>query len=390
MFHGKTAIRAGSGIFYSDGQFGGLYAAQTNIGKSFSLAQATIPNLTFPVDPFLSDATASLSYSGKDRHRKDVAVDQWTLSIQQEISKDTIFQVTYLGTKGTHEYSSQTLNGINPVTGLRPFASLTTSTIGYTSSHANGNLEALQLGLKRSLKTGLLVSANYQYSHGISDGSNGDGESDSLENNNCRSCGRGNADFDVRHNFTSSLIWIVPAGKGHHVLGSSSRLVETVLGGWQLSGIGMARTGLPLNVTLSRSASALPDGINGSQRPDVVLGQSLYPADQGPTLWFNPLAFTTPAKGTWGDAGRNILRAPGIWQTDTAIEKRFPLSERIAMSFRADVFNIFNRAQLGNPSVTWTNPAQGTTFGQVTTPYTTSAVGTGTPRQMQFMLRLSF
>jgi len=390
MFHGKTAIRAGSGIFYSDGQFGGLYAAQTNIGKSFSLSQATIPNLNFPVDPFLADAKASLSYSGKDRHRKDVAVDQWTLSIQQEVSKDTMFQVTYLGTKGTHEYSSQTLNGIDPLTGLRPFASLTTSTIGYTSNQGNSDLEALQLGLKRSLKTGLLVSANYQYSHGISDGSNGDGESDSLENNNCRSCGRGNADFDVRHNFTTSLIWIVPVGKGHHLLGSSSRLVDTLLGGWQLSGIGMSRTGLPLNVTLSRSASALPDGINSSQRPDVVLGQPLYPADQGPTLWLNPLAFTAPAKGTWGDAGRDILRAPGIWQADTALEKRFPIRERISMSVRADVFNVFNRAQLGNPSVSWTNPAQGTTFGQITTPYTTSAVGTGTPRQMQFMLRFSF
>jgi hypothetical protein len=390
MFHGKTAIRAGSGIFYSDGQFGGLYSAQTNIGKSFSLAQATIPDLTFPVIPFLDDAKASLSYSGKDRHRKDVAVDQWTLSIQQEVSKDTMFQVTYLGTKGTHEYSSQTLNGIDPLTGLRPFASLTTSTIGYTNYEGNSDLEALQVGLKRSLKTGLLVSANYQYSHGISDGSNGDGESDALENNNCRSCGRGNADFDVRHNFTASLIWIVPVGKGHRLLGSSSRLVDTVLGGWQLSGIGMARTGLPLNVTLSRSASALPDGINSSQRPDVVLGQPLYPADQGPTLWLNPLAFTTPAKGTWGDAGRDILRAPGIWQADTALEKRFPIRERISVSLRADVFNIFNRAQLGNPSVTWTNPAQGTTFGQITSPYTTSAVGTGTPRQMQFMLRFSF
>jgi hypothetical protein len=312
------------------------------------------------------------------------------LSIQQEVSKDTMFQVTYLGTKGTHEYSSQTLNGIDPLTGLRPFASLTTSTIGYTNYEGNSDLEALQVGLKRSLKTGLLVSANYQYSHGISDGSNGDGEPDALENNNCRSCGRGNADFDVRHNFTASLIWIVPVGKGHRLLGSSSRLVDTVLGGWQLSGIGMARTGLPLNVTLSRSASALPDGINSSQRPDVVLGQPLYPADQGPTLWLNPLAFTTPAKGTWGDAGRDILRAPGIWQADTALEKRFPIRERISVSLRADVFNIFNRAQLGNPSVTWTNPAQGTTFGQITSPYTTSAVGTGTPRQMQFMLRFSF
>ena len=92
----------------------------------------------------------------------------------------------------------------------------------------------------------------------------------------------------------------------------------------------------------------------------------------------------------WGNAGRNILRAPGIWQADTALEKRIRIGERSAISFRADVFNIFNRAQIGNPSVKWTNPSAGTTFGQITTPYTTSAIGTGTPRQMQFMLRYAF
>jgi hypothetical protein len=162
------------------------------------------------------------------------------------------------------------------------------------------------------------------------------------------------------------------------LLGSSSRLADTLPDGRQLSGIGMARTGLPLNVTLCRSASALPDEINGSQRPDVVPGQPLYPGDQGPALRLNPLAFTTPAKDTWGDAGRNILRAPGIWQADTALEKCFPIRERISMSFRAAVFNIFNRAQL-------LTPPRAPRLARLRLPYTTSAVGTGTPRQVQFM-----
>jgi hypothetical protein len=64
--------------------------------------------------------------------------------------------------------------------------------------------------------------------------------------------------------------------------------------------------------------------------------------------------------------------------------------ERTSLSFRADVVNIFNRAQLGKPNVKWTGPSQGTTYGAITTPYTTSGIGTGTPRQMQFMLRLTF
>jgi hypothetical protein len=390
MFHGKTAIRAGGGIFYSDGQFGGLYNATTQIGQSFSLSLLNIPTLSYPVTPFFSSAAYSISYSGKDRHRKDVAVDQWTFAVEQEVAKDTMFSVTYLGTKGTHEFSSQTLNGINPLTGTRPFASLTNSTIGYGNYQGNSDLEAFQSSLRRNISTGLLISANYQYSHGISDGSNGDGESDGLQNANCRTCERGNADFDVRHNFSSSVVWLVPAGKGRRFLRNSSGFVNAVLGGWQLSGIGMARTGLPLNVTLSRSASALPDGINSNQRPNVVPGQPLYPSNQNPTLWLNPYAFSIPANGTWGNAGRNILRAPDFWQLDSSLEKRFPVTERTYISIRADVFNIFNRAQLGTPNAKWTNPSTGTTYGQITSPYTTSAVGTGTPRQMQFMLRFSF
>jgi len=66
------------------------------------------------------------------------------------------------------------------------------------------------------------------------------------------------------------------------------------------------------------------------------------------------------------------------------------VNERMAVRFRADVFNVFNRAQIGNPNVKWTDPTKGTTFGAITTPYTTSAVGTGTPRQIQLNLRLEF
>jgi len=72
------------------------------------------------------------------------------------------------------------------------------------------------------------------------------------------------------------------------------------------------------------------------------------------------------------------------------MEKRFAVSERVAVSFRADMFNIFHRAQIGKPNVKWTDPKSGTTYGAITSAYTTSAIGTGTPRQMQFMLRLSF
>src|SRR6202000_2176258 len=103
--------------------------------------------------------------------------------------------------------------------------------------------------------------------------------------------------------------------------------------------------GLPLNVTMSRSATALPDQINKGQRPDRIPGVSFYPSHQNTSDWLNPAAFATPANGTWGNLGRNAVRAPGLWQIDPALNKRFALTERIGLNFRAEAFNLLNRAQ---------------------------------------------
>ncbi len=382
--HGKTVVRAGAGIFYGDGQFGAL-AALGNITYSYSLTQKNIPGLSWPTTPYLDAVAYSRTISGRDRNRKDQAIDEWSFSVQQEVAHETILQASYVGSKGTHLfYKNLLLNGIDPTTGTRPYASLTSSTIGWVTDNGNSNYNALQMNLRRSISTGLLISANYQWSHGIGDGAIGGGESDTPENMNCRACERGNTDFDIRHYFTSSAIWQVPVGKGHSMLPNASPLANAFLGGWRLSGIGLARTGVPLNVTMSRSASALPDGINGGQRPDIVFGQPLY-VNGLP----NPAAFTTPANGVWGNVGRDILRVHGIWQMDVSLDKRFPLSERIGLSFRADVFNLLNRAQLGSPNVKWTGPTN-TNFGTITSPYNSGPIGTGTPRQIELNLRLDF
>jgi len=186
--HGKTAIRTGFAVVYNDGQFGALYNANTNIGTNFSLSQRNIAGLSYPVTPFLGSAAFNLTYSAKDRNRKDINVAQWTFSVQQQVALDTMLDVTYLGSKGTHIYRRDLLlNGIDPVMGTRPFASLTNSTIGWITNDGISNFNALQAGLRRNLSTGLLVSANYQWSHGLSDGGNGSAESAVPENMNCRS-----------------------------------------------------------------------------------------------------------------------------------------------------------------------------------------------------------
>jgi hypothetical protein len=181
-------------------------------------------------------------------------------------------------------------------------------------------------------------------------------------------------------------MWKVPVGRGRALLGNVSRFEDLFIGGWQLSGIGTARSGLPINVTISRSASALPDQLNKSQRPDLVPGVSIYSAHKVPTSWLNPAAFSAPAAGVHGNVGRNIARAPGLWQLDSSLQKRFSVTERLGISFRAEAFNIFNVAHYGAPASVFA----GSNFGVITTPFSTNAVGTGTPRELQFMLRADF
>lgn len=404
FLHNRTAIRLGFGSSESDGQFGGLYSLETQIGQSYSLQ---VPNPCYPQglswplsDSVKACAQGSVSYSGHDRNRKNMQVNQWTLSVQHELLKDTILSATYVGSKNTHLFdNSILLNGVDPATGQRPYASLTNSTIGWDTWIDNSSYNALQIGLKRNMYQGLLVSANYQYAHILSDGSNGGGESDSWENNNCRKCEWGDTDYDVRNNFAASAIWALPVGKGQMFLNSINPAVNAVIGGWQFSGIGVARTGFPLNVTMSRSAKTLPDQINKSQRPDRVPGVPLYPKHQSLSQWINPDAFNTPADGTWGDLSRNAVRGPGICQADMGMEKQFQVRESMSLQFRADFFNIFNYDQIGSPTVSWTGGANNTypggskvsgNFGLITKAYTTNPVGFGTPRQMQFSLRFSY
>ena len=89
---------------------------------------------------------------------------------------------------------------------------------------------------------------------------------------------------------------------------------------------------------------------------------------------------------TWGNCGRNLARAPGLWQMDTALQKRVPLNERVGVSFRGEVFNVFNRAQYGSPIVGLPSGK----FGLITSAFNTTPTGAGTPRDIELMLRLEF
>jgi hypothetical protein len=254
---------------------------------------------------------------------------------------------------------------------------------------------AFQFNIHRRFQNGLFFAANYMLSHALNDGSVGAGEADAAQNVNCFSCEYGNSDDDVRNTGNVSVIYNLPFGRGGRYL-TGSRSTDLLVGGWSVNTLFTARSGLPINVTLSRSATALPDGNNVNERPNRVPGVPIYMPNRSINSWLNPAAFSVPAPGTWGNAAKNIAYGPSLWQDDFTVEKTFGITERNHLIFRAEAFNLFNRAQYGQPgsglnvgSAGQIVPTSG--FGKITsTVNPTGLVGTGTPRELEFALRFTY
>src|SRR5262249_27440771 len=228
---------------------------------------------------------------------------------------------------------------------------------------------------------------NYMWSHAINDGSLGGGEADAVAPQNvfCRACERASSDQDIRHVFSTIGVYRLPFGAGQRYL-SRSGFARAIASGWSLSWIATARSGRPVNITIKRAAGDVPNGYNVSQRPDIVAGVPLTPSHgQTVSQWINPEAFRVPARGVSGTAGRNVARGPALNQIDAALARRFAVGERGVLEVRCEMFNVMNRAQLGNPSGDLTVPAQ---FGAIQSTVNATPIGTGTPRQLQFMLRV--
>ncbi len=396
---GKTVIRGGGGIYHEDGQLDDQNIPEKNELLSYALTPQNCPGLSYPVVLTASGspicASGTNSPSAEQRDRKDTYAAQWGLSVQQALPEDFVGTLSYVGMKGTHLLQESYVNVINPLTGLRPYPAF--SEIAWRGTTGNSDYEALSVSLKRSFARGLLASANYTWSHEIDDDSNGSGDGDSItpQNVSCfpvgaPQCGeRASGAFDARHAFNANVVYQLPFGRGKAYLNQSG-VLDTVFGAWSLSSIFTARTGFPVNLTTIATG---PDGNTTDQRPNLVPGQPLY----SPGGNFNPAAFCTPGTagplypgGTcpsgFGDVPRNFLRGPGVWQLDLALAKRFAITEQLHLHLRAEAFNVFNRAMYANPD----GVISAADFGRVYLPLNTTPVGLGTPRQMQFMLKLEF
>jgi hypothetical protein len=270
-------------------------------------------------------------------------------------------------------------NLINPLTRTRPLPGFSQFNIKHYDG--NSNFHALQGSLTRSFTNNWLWQTQYMWSHAIVDGGVGSGDQVYAENPACTVCDRSSSPYDVRQTLTLNSVYDLPMGRNGGVM------AKRLLGGWALSGMATASTGRPVNITVTRASSVMLNGDAKNQRPNLVPGVPIYAVNQTISNWFNPAAFAVPANGTWGNLGRYAARGPGYWEMDTALEKKTPLTEKVSLKFRAEAFNLLNHPIFANPGA---NISASSSFGVITNPLNTGAVGTGLPRRLQLMLRLEF
>jgi hypothetical protein len=391
--HDRTVIRLGAGIYHEDGQLDDQNLPISNEVFAYSLTSKTTPGLSYPITPFLADTTGIVSPRDDDRRRKDMFVEQWGLSIQQALPADFVSTISYVGSKGVHLLTLSEVNVINPLTGTQPYPNF--GIVSWRGNLDSSNYNGLSVAVKRSFSHGFLFGANYMGSHEIDNGSNGSGDGDSLvaQNVSCQACERADGIWDVRHVLNAYAVYQLPFGPGKPYLNQPG-IVNSIAGHWELTSTVVARTGFPVNVTIDRTA---PDGDTTDQRPDLVPGVSLIPpGGRSVGEWINPAAFVAPAAGTFGDAPRDVARGPGAWQMDLGIGKHIPVTERVALDFRSEFFNIFNHPQYGlpqsdiSPYLAGEQGVFGNIISTVNTTTPVSPVGAGTPREIQFSLRLVF
>ncbi|MSV32548.1 MAG: TonB-dependent receptor [Bryobacterales bacterium] len=371
MLGGKTVFRTGYGRYIGPGQNDDVTAAIDSLPENLSLSAADAPTLSYPPAPFLAQLRSQgQSPRSLQRDRKEPESHMWTLSVQHQLPGGMVAQVAYVGNVGRNQLTRTYVNTLDPVTRRRPLTAF--GQVDEKRFDGNTYFNGLQSSLTRSFSKGFLFQAQYMWGHAISDNA-GSGEGGQIQNIGCRACDRGDADYDIRHTFTSNTVYRLPFARNQWY------------GGWDLSGIFTARTGAPFSVSIARAAATVPSGQTQSQRADYI-GGDVYAANKGPALWLNPAAFALPANNTYGNSGRNAYRGPGLLQADAGISKNFRVTESVRLDFRTEMFNLFNRAQYGNP----VNARNSSTFGTILTTANDGATGTGTSRQLQFMLRLHF
>ncbi len=426
---GKTVVRAGWGLFYdafSQDFFVGQLPFNTfNPGPAYNpvgpapvlFSFSTVAQIQ-PGVPIFTDFLDSDVFA-VDRDLRTPYVQNFNFNVQQELTKDVVLQVGYVGSQGRKLFRYRDINQpVNPaVSTARPFdngpfapSGGTFFYVNHLETTASSSYNSLQTSLTLRQRAGFTSTVNYTWSHSLDNASDGQdyvANATQPDNSFRTDLERANSNFDVRHRFVATFSYELP-----NLIKSHPRIGK----GWQLNGILTLRSGSPFHVNLF-------DDYNGTgeffPRPDLV--GDPYAGTSWPDNFLNLAAFAVPCTldpagdgsaasclpGTqhFGSLGRNSLRGPGYSNFDFSLFKTTPITERVALQFRAEVFNIFNHPNFASPllpgfaadaSFNGIDPVTGRGTGFLPITVTPDVgignpfLGGGGPRNLQFALRLTY
>jgi hypothetical protein len=395
---GRTAVRGGYGLYYATNSSQNLIVTVTNPPET---PRVVYQNPTFPNPPF--DRVSGLSIRPVQWDVETPSVAVWNANLQHELGAQTAITVGYAGSRGRHLLRSNDLNTAVPIAGAdgRPFfpagsprQNTAWTTIEAKTSDGDSWYSALIVDARRRFANGWSLQGSYTWSDSedttqastfFSDATNG---TTSAFPEFIPDYNRGPSDFAVRHNAVANATWDLPWGR------DLSGAAGVLLSGWRVSAIATYRSGAPLTVFVQNNRSrslwqpSLGPGI-GRDRASYAPGFSADNAVTGnPEQWFNPAAFALPPAGTFGNTGRGDFEGPDLRTVDLAFAKDARPSSKATLELRVEVFNVFNRANFGIPSlVAFAGAADGESvlgnFGRIRNTVTSA-------RQMQLGVRVRF
>jgi hypothetical protein len=427
-FGAKTVFRAGFGM-YNDLQDALGYRTDQNAPFNPTYSLASLPVSKLPIDPAAPvPAGAKLVPGGVQPDMKTPTLISWSLRIERQLSPSTALTVGYVGSHGYHEIVGVDANEPFPTicpaapcpanypntfppglantpvpagTFFIPFIAPATpranpalaNTWTYFS-RGDSSYHALQVDLRRRFSSGLSLRGVYTYSKTLDDGDSVNqttaGNAPGLVSNpfNLRA-DKGLATFDARNAAMINAIYTLPFGQGQKFAGSLQGWSGKLVTGWSAAAVLTGQSGFPFTPQLSYNPSNNGDTRN-PVRPFLNPNFSGPVVTGNPNQWFNPAAFIAPPlnSGFYGNVGRDTYIGPGLATWDFSVLKDTAIRERLGLQFRAEIFNLLNRANFNTPNLivftppTATNPTGlSGTAGAITSTSTTS-------RQIQFGLRL--
>jgi len=412
----RTVVRAGFGM-YSDLQDALGYRTDQNAPFNPTYSLPNLPVSALPVSSPVP-ATAKLVPGGVQPNLQTPRLISWSFRVEQEITANTALRVGYVGSHGYHEIIGIDANEPFPVicpaspcpavypgtfpagiagtpvpagtyyvpTAVRANPALANTWTYFSEGDSSYN--ALQIDLNHRFSDGFSLRGVYTWSKTIDDGDSlnattSGGEPALASNPFDLRADRGLANFDVRNAAAVSGVYELPFGHGRRFVGNGTGFGDSLASGWSINSILTLQSGFPFTPQLSYNPSN-----NGDTRNPVR--PFVNPAFTGPVIigspneWFNPAAFLAPPTGSgfYGTLGRDTLTGPGLATWDVSFLKDMRLHERLSVQFRAELFNILNRANFNTPNaVVFTPSGVSPTAGVITSTSTTS-------RQIQFALKL--